>query len=264
LTGGSDAELRSWHEKNLKDEASVRPARLWRPQCHTGGPATILQMTSPTSLRPDAAVARALAGRRLLDHPYYRAWQEGRLTAGDIGRYAAQYRRFEAALPEVLEATRAHVEDSEAAALVEANLEDETAEPSHLDLFDRFAAALGSCTPPAVGATEATARLVGLYHTAAASSPVAALAVIAAYETQAAEIAATKGSALRRHLGLDDPATAFWDVHAGLEADHAAWTLEALDRLEADAETVEQWARSSADAWWAFLDEQEAAALAAP
>jgi pyrroloquinoline-quinone synthase len=216
-------------------------------------------MTSPTSLRPDAAVARALAGRHLLDHSYYRAWQDGRLTVADIGRYAAQYRHFEAALPEVLEATRAGVEDAEAARLVAANLADETAEPSHLQLFDQFAAAVAAPSDPPADATTATTRLVGLYHTAAATSPVAALAVMAAYETQAAAIADTKGSALRRHLALDQSGTAFWDVHAGLEADHAAWTIEALDRLGGDPATVERWARESADAWWAFLDEQEAA-----
>ena len=89
-----------------------------------------------------------------------------------------------------------------------------------------------------------------------ASGPEAALAVIAAYEVQAADIAATKGAALRRHLSAGPDATQFWDVHAGIEAAHARWTVEALDALAAAPGPVRSWARASADAWWAFLDEQ--------
>ena len=45
--------------------------------------------------------------------------------------------------------------------------------------------------------------------------------MLAAYETQAAAVAATKAAGLRRHYGIDGPGVAFWDVHADLEADQA-------------------------------------------
>ncbi|HMC40721.1 MAG TPA: iron-containing redox enzyme family protein [Acidimicrobiales bacterium] len=200
------------------------------------------------------AVQSALAGRRLLDHPYYQAWQDGALTEADIARYAGQYRHFEQALPDVLAATAGQIDDPATRRLVEANLADETSAPAHLDLFDRFAAALGATRPEPAG--PGAAALVDTYRQAVASGPEAALAVIAAYEVQAADIAATKGAALRRHLSAGPDATQFWDVHAGIEAAHARWTVEALDALAAAPGPVRSWARASADAWWAFLDEQ--------
>lgn len=205
----------------------------------------------------DAAIDTALSGRRLLDHPYYQAWQEGRLTASDIAAYAGQYRHFEQALPEILAATAAQIDADASRALVEANLNDELSTPSHLELFDRFAGAVGGDVE--APATVATQSLVDLYRDAASDGPVAALSVIAAYETQAAGIAATKGASLRQHLALAGESTEFWDVHAAIEADHASWTADALRSLDAPEATVEAWATASADAWWAFLDERHRA-----
>ncbi len=208
-----------------------------------------------------AAFDRALSSRRLLSHPYYRAWEAGTLTAADLAAYAGQYRHIERCLPDVLVAARDHIDDARPRQLVEANLADEVSRPKpHVELFDAFAAAVG--TPVEVAPSAATERLVGLYRTAAASSPVAALAVIGAYEAQAAEIAGVKAESLRALYGLDRAGTEFWDVHAGLEDVHAGWTGEALTGLGADAEAVREWAGRSADAWWAFLDERDTARLA--
>ena len=88
----------------------------------------------------------------------------------------------------------------------------------------------------------------------------AALAGLAAYETQASAIAATKGDGLRRWYGMDSAGTEFWDVHAGMEADHGEWALDSLALLGADPDEVTEAARRGADAWWAFLDEREAEA----
>ena len=91
----------------------------------------------------------------------------------------------------------------------------------------------------------------------------AALAGLAAYETQAADIAASKGDGLRRWYGMDAAGTRFWDVHAAMDADHGAWAVDALALLGADADTVAAAAGRAADAWWALLDERQAEGLAA-
>lgn len=171
--------------------------------------------------------------------------------------YAEQYRHIEAVLPEVLAAAAQETIDRNARDLIEINLADELSAPApHLELFDRFAAAVGA--EDGAEATPATSRLVRLYRQAAADGAVPALAVIAAYETQAADIASTKADSLRRHYGLDRSAVEFWDVHARMETDHASWTLDALDSLAAEQDRVECWVECSAGAWWAFLDEREA------
>jgi pyrroloquinoline quinone (PQQ) biosynthesis protein C len=90
---------------------------------------------------------------------------------------------------------------------------------------------------------------------------VAALAVIGAYEVQAAEIAASKAASLRTHYHLDAAGTQFWDVHALLEGSHANWTAKALEELGPATEEVNRHAAASAAAWWAFLDEREAVRL---
>jgi pyrroloquinoline-quinone synthase len=204
-----------------------------------------------------ACVDRAISGRRLLDHPYYRSWQAGSLTRDDLRAYAGQYRHIEAVLPQVLAAAAEAMINEDARALTEKNLADELSSPApHLDLFDRFAAAVG--VDDGVEATPATSRLVAVYRQAASHGPESVLAAIAAYETQASDVASTKAEALRCHHGLAGSETEFWDIHALMELDHASWTFEALTALAADQRRVEVWAQRSAAAWWAFLDERDA------
>jgi pyrroloquinoline-quinone synthase len=212
------------------------------------------------------AVAWALEGRRLLAHPFYRRWEAGELSSGELAEYAVHYRAFEAVLPEVLsdvfdELTAAG--RTAAADMVARNLADELGRPeAHLDLFDGFAEALADA-PRATGPGDAARSLADTYRTLAAESPVAVIAGLAAYESQAAGIAASKSDGLRRWYGMDAAGTRFWDVHAGMDADHGDWALEALVLLDADADVAADAARRAADAWWRFLDEREAEGLAA-
>ncbi len=203
-----------------------------------------------------SVIERATAGRRLLCHPYYRAWQHGELTRDDLRGYAQQYRHFEMCLPVVLGEAASKMTLTEARRMVEANLADELSSPrSHLELFDDFAAALGAAGH--VDPTYATHDLVRLYGEAAEAGPAPALAVIAAYETQASDIAATKAASLSQHYGLDGRDTEFWRIHAVAEQDHSEWTTTALELLGASADVVELWAARSAGSWWTFLDERE-------
>lgn len=207
----------------------------------------------------DHVIAGALQGRRLLDHPFYRRWEAGTLAPGELAAYAEQYRTVERALPGVLAGVAERLPEGEARDLVAANLADELSAPEpHATLFESFASAVGARA--AAPASPATDRLVGLQRSAVAAGPASALAVLAAYEVQAAEVAVTKAAGLARHWGLDAAGTRFWDVHAGMEAAHATWSLDALALLGADAATVHDAARAGACAWWEFLDEREALA----
>jgi pyrroloquinoline-quinone synthase len=212
---------------------------------------------------PADAVCRALAGRELLTHPFYRRWEAGQLAAGELAEYAVQYRAFEAALPAVLTAVARQLRadgDPESAALVEKNLADELNHPEpHLALFDRFAGAVGAGAG-STGAGTAAGALVETYFDLVAEGAAGALAGLAAYETQASAIASSKADGLRRWYGMDAVGTEFWDVHARMDSDHGAWTTEALTRMGADPAVVGEAARRAADAWWALLDERQAAA----
>lgn len=203
-------------------------------------------------------ITTTIADRLLLDHPFYRRWEDGKLEASELSSYAAQYRRFEAQLPGFLESLAGQL-DGEAKALVEANLADEVGgERTHLELFDAFAEAVDA---PEEETSPAMAALVGLYAEAAASGDAArALGVLAGYEVQAAEVADTKGKGLERHYGVTGAGLSFWSLHAELEQDHAAWTTEASASV--DEAAFLGGVRASAEAWWSYLDEREALAAA--
>jgi pyrroloquinoline-quinone synthase len=211
-----------------------------------------------TKIDSRSVLDRAASQRRLLEHPFYRAWQAGELTEDDLVDYAAQYRHVEQILPFALEAIATTLPAGHARRLVEANLADERSRPRpHLELFDDFAAAVGADTT--TPASPGTAHLVAAYHDAAQAGPVAALAIIGAYEVQAAEVASSKAASLRSQYGLDSAGTEFWDVHARLEDSHATWTAEAIADLSPAHGDISPYAAASAAAWWAFLDEREEA-----
>jgi pyrroloquinoline-quinone synthase len=191
-------------------------------------------------------LAEAIVGRHLLSHPFYRRWEAGALAEGELAAYAEQYRHIERELPVTLATIAAALPPGHARELVEANLADELGSPEpHAELFETFAAAAGAA--PDAPATRTTAS----------NDPVAALAMVAAYEVQAADIARSKGDGLRRHYGFDDEGTSFWDVHRTQEVDHAGWSMEALTALDADHDVVLAAATVSADSWWLFLSERD-------
>ena len=201
-------------------------------------------------------LAEAIVGRHLLSHPFYRRWEAGTLAEGELAAYAEQYRHIERELPVTLAAIADALPPGHARELVEANLADELGSPEpHVELFEAFAAAAGAA--PEAPATPTTAALLAVVRTTASNDPVAALAMVAAYEVQAADIAASKGDGLRRHYGLDDEGTRFWDVHRTQEVDHAGWSTEALGALDADHDVVRAAATVSADSWWLFLSERD-------
>lgn len=214
------------------------------------------------------AVDQAIESRVLLQHPFYRRWERGELTRSELTEYAVHYRAFEEALPVILADVAAELRAQggagvEAAEMVERNLADELGRPeAHLTLFDEFAAALGG-DAVATRPGPAAEALVATYRHLVSESPVAALAGLAAYETQASDIAATKGEGLRRWYGMDAEGTRFWDVHTEQDAAHGAWAVEALAELEADPAIVTQAASRAAEAWWLFLDERQAEAAQA-
>ena len=149
--------------------------------------------------------------------------------------------------------------------MVARNLADELGRPeSHLALFDGFAAAPAA---PPYGAGSRTAAAEALVPPPTwrwpCESPVAAIAGLAAYETQAAAIAATKARRppplVRRGRGRH---------HVLGRARHDGRRPRRLGRGGAGtcwaptSDEVADAARRAADAWWALLDEREAEGLA--
>ena len=202
-------------------------------------------------------VDRVVTPRRLLDHPFYVRWSRGELSPSELRSYAAQYRHFEAHLPRVLEGAAAAATTPALRDAALRNLADETAPGrAHLTLFDAFLAGVDGAEEPA---SPAMARLLETYDRRLSESAEAGLAAVLAYEAQSAEVARSKAQGLREHHGLDGAAVEFWDVHAGVDAEHARWLGEALGACGAGPAELEGAVRDACDAWLAFLDEREAA-----
>ncbi len=191
----------------------------------------------------------------LLDHPFYRRWQDGQLTLEELAWYASQYRLFERYLPSFLIRLTAALPDGDARDLVLANLADEEGDPiAHIDLFERFANAVNA---PVAPAGQAAANLIRAHEELLAESPTAALAGFLAYEIQTAEIAKTKADGLKNFYGISNFGASFWTHHSELEKDHAEWTTDALALMAEDKSVLAYSAEKTARAWWEFLDEQD-------
>jgi pyrroloquinoline-quinone synthase len=196
----------------------------------------------------------ALNDRQLLDHPFYQRWEMGTLTRDELTHYAEQYRHFETMMPGFLVRLRDDLEPGEARDLVDANLKDEVTPPSHLELFEQFAASFDASNVPP---SPAMGALLDAYNDVAGQGPVSALAGLLAYESQGAAVAHSKGLGLAKHYNAPAEALVFWDEHGSIEGDHAEWTFDALASLDPDIDEVRTAARRVGDAWWAFLDERE-------
>jgi pyrroloquinoline quinone (PQQ) biosynthesis protein C len=161
----------------------------------------------------------------------------------------------------MLRALLARLEPGSAADLVQRNLSDEETNPeAHVAVFAGFADVVGAGDAPPRAATD---RLLDTYRQLIESSAGEGLAALVAYEMQAPAIAASKASGLRRHYEIDAAGTRFWDIHATMDDDHARWGIEALVAMDTPSSKLIGAARSAADAWWAFLDDREAAAAIA-
>ena len=200
-----------------------------------------------------------ISGRRLLDHPFYQQWIAGELTLDQLRAYACQYYKFEAAFPGYLCKVLAKLDTADDRRVLLQNLVDEEGGPeTHLQMFTRFGHALGLTREELQDSpvSPSTRALLDTFAEAtAAGSAAEGLVALYAYESQAAEVAATKSDSLGRLYGIDSKdGTDFWAVHAEADVLHGTWERELLERLVDQPEPVISACRRASDALWGFLD----------
>ena len=137
-------------------------------------------------------------------------------------------------------------------------VDEEGGTESHLEMFTRFGKALGLSHDQLESAPmkESTRALLDTFAVATADgSPAEGLVTLYAYESQAAEVAASKTESLMSRYGLTPgDGTDFWSVHAQADELHSAWERELLERLIQDPGPVVAAAGRASDALWGFLD----------
>ncbi len=210
-----------------------------------------------------ARLDRATETKRLLDHPFYRAWAEGSLTHDDLKLYAGQYWRQVEAFPGYLEGIAAGLapEAAEVKDIVERNHRDEV-EDDHAGLWLAFAAALGAREEEIHSAPiePETQECVDAFAAAPSRSSSFALGMIYGYESQTPAVATTKREGLIEHYGLSPQATAYFDLHGELDVQHSRELAEAIAATpDLDLAQAEAGARAGAEAIWRLMDGVERA-----
>ena len=204
-------------------------------------------------------LTKATADKRLLDHPFYKAWAAGTLERDDLGFYAGQYWRQVESFPDYLRGIAGRMAAGGPRETVEANLSDEV-DDDHAGLWLRFAEALGrdeSAVRTAPVERE-TKDCVSSFSTAANSSSLPfALGMLYGYESQTPEVAATKVRGLRDHYGIAGRAAEYFELHGQLDVEHSADLAAAIAELcesEDDLSQAEAGAREGAGAIYGLLD----------
>jgi pyrroloquinoline-quinone synthase len=211
------------------------------------------------------AIDAAISERRMLDHPFYQRWLAGDLGRDDLRAYAGQYYKFEAAFPGYLCQVMAKLDNAADRRVLLQNLVDEEGgAETHLELFVRFGGALGLSRAELERAPtepKTQALLDAFAQAAGDGSAAVGLVALYAYESQAAEVAASKAASLLKHYGMDPgDGIDFWSVHAEADELHGAWERELLERIITEPEPAVEAARLASHALWEFLDGCSAAA----
>jgi pyrroloquinoline-quinone synthase len=186
----------------------------------------------------------------VLEHPFYTRWSRGELRREELALYAGQYRHAVVALAGATDAA-AHRADPAAVAELAAHAGEEAA---HVALWDAFADAAGTDGPQP--AEPESAQCAAAWKGAERDLRGHLVALYAIEAAQPA-ISRVKADGLREHYGFGEgPATAYFDLHAERDVEHAAdgrAMLEArLDGADEDALVAE--AERVLRANWTLLD----------
>ena len=204
-------------------------------------------------------LVQSVSDKNLLNHPLYRAWNDGQFPIETMRTYARQYFHHVKAFPRYLSATHSNCLEIGARQILLENLIDEEQGPeNHPELWLRFAEGIGASRESvhAEAPMAEICELVDSFLGASKRSYAEGLGALFAYEHQIPEIAKFKMEALQKHYGIDDASTvSFFNVHQKADVYHTEALTDLLEKLSPEEkELAAKATRVTADHLWKFLD----------
>ena len=205
-----------------------------------------------------AKLNKKLDTYHLLDHVFYRSWNEGKLNREIIKDYAEQYYQHVKAFPRYISATHSLCEDIEKRKILLENLQDEeNPKGDHPKLWKNFALAMGADKEKIekVKRDWFTNDMIENFFYQARSSYAEGLASLYTYERQIPEIAETKIRGLKNFYGVTSKeGLEFFEAHKAADVIHRKECEKLLDALtEEEKSKAEKASMLTARYLWNFL-----------
>ena len=194
----------------------------------------------------------------LLNHPFYKSWNEGKLNREIIKDYAEQYYQHVKAFPRYISATHSICEDIEKRKILLENLQDEeNPNADHPTLWKNFALAMGA-DPNKIENVKRewfTNDMIENFFYQARKSYAEGLASLYTYERQIPEIAETKIRGLKKFYGVTSKeGLEFFEAHKAADVIHRKECEKLLDALtEEEKDKAEKASVLTARYLWNFL-----------
>ena len=194
----------------------------------------------------------------LLNHPFYKSWNEGKLTREIIKDYAEQYYQHVKAFPRYISATHSICEDIDKRKILLENLQDEeNPKADHPKLWKNFALAMGADKKNIENVKRDwfTQDMIENFFFQARKSYAEGLASLYTYERQIPEIAETKIRGLKKFYGVNSKeGLEFFEAHKSADVIHRKECEKLLDGLtEEEKDKAEQASLLTARYLWNFL-----------
>ena len=194
----------------------------------------------------------------LLNHPFYKSWNEGKLTREIIKDYAEQYYQHVKAFPRYISATHSICEDIEKRKILLENLQDEeNPNADHPKLWKNFALAMGADADKIEDVKREwfTNDMIENFFHQARKSYAEGLASLYTYERQIPEIAETKIRGLKNFYGVTSKeGLEFFEAHKAADVIHRKECEKLLDALTKEEKVkAEKASMLTARYLWNFL-----------
>jgi len=198
--------------------------------------------------------------KHLLQHPFYRMWDTGKLPRAVLSKYAEQYYHLENNFPRFLSQLHVNCADPAIRQIITDNLYDEEhGVDNHRELWLRFGETVGATRQDMIGAIllPETQTTLMILRELCSFSLIGGIAALAVYETELADVAETKIMGLTTYYGItDESGLVFFRAHGIQDQHHSeAWwqiiTEASTPALEAEVHHAVIEAR---DTLWNFLD----------